>query len=303
MQSEDMIRYNLVCAKGHEFESWFANSAAYDKQARRGLLECPACGSTKVEKALMTPRLARTRKSDVAISAPPETVAAPEPAAAGAPEPAAPVAMLSPQESELRAKLKELRDHLVANSENVGQRFPEEARKMHYGEKKHRSIYGTASSDDAQALHEEGIEFRPAAGAPRRAELMDGVLSWQAWAVLSAIFAALTAIFAKVGVENVNSDFATFIRTFVIIGCLAAIPGRDRPVPVARHDLDQDLRVPGALGPRHRGLVALLFPRAQARQCSAGRADRQAVRGAGRGVRGGLSSASGRRCRTGSASR
>src|SRR5277367_4595138 len=100
-----MIRYNLVCAKGHEFESWFANSAAYDKQARRGLLECPACGSTKVEKALMTPRLARTRKSDVAIS--PEGVAAPEPTtqptATAAPGPAAPVAMLSPQEHELRA--------------------------------------------------------------------------------------------------------------------------------------------------------------------------------------------------------
>ena len=156
-----MIRYNLVCAKGHEFESWFANSAAYDKQARRGLLECPNCGSTKVEKALMTPRLARTRKSEVAIPAPPEAVTAPEPATPATPEPAAPVAMISPQERELRTKLKELRDHLVANSENVGQRFPEEARKMHYGEKKHRSIYGSASPDDAKALHEEGIEFAP----------------------------------------------------------------------------------------------------------------------------------------------
>src|ERR1700760_2604208 len=133
-----MIRYNLVCAKGHEFESWFANSATYDKQARRGLLECPNCGSSKVEKTLMTPRLARTKKSGVAIPAPPEAVTtppAPEPTAA--PEPAA-VAVISPQERELRSKLKELRDHLVANAENVGGRFPEEARKMHYGEKKHR---------------------------------------------------------------------------------------------------------------------------------------------------------------------
>ncbi len=160
-----MIRYNLVCAKGHDFESWFANSAAYDKQARRGLLECPLCGSSKVEKALMTPRLGRTRKSDVAISVPPDAVATPEPATTPEPvaasEPAAPVAVISPQERELRAKLKELRDHLVANAENVGQRFPEEARKMHYGEKKHRSIYGSASPDDAKALHEEGIEFAP----------------------------------------------------------------------------------------------------------------------------------------------
>jgi hypothetical protein len=160
-----MIRYNLVCAKGHEFESWFANSAAYDKQARRGLVECPSCGSTKVDKTLMTPRLARTRKSAGAISAPSGAIATPEPTpqptATAAPEPAAPVAMLSPQERELRTKLKELRDHLVANSENVGGRFPEEARKMHYGEKGHRSIYGTASPDDAKALHEEGIEFAP----------------------------------------------------------------------------------------------------------------------------------------------
>jgi hypothetical protein len=148
-----MILYNLICAKGHEFESWFAGSAAYDKQAKRGLVECPACGSTKVEKALMTPRLARTRKSMPAASD------APGPAAA--PEPPAPVAVISPQERELRTKLRELREHLVKNAENVGQRFPEEARKMHYGEKEHRSIYGTASPDDAKALHEEGIEFAP----------------------------------------------------------------------------------------------------------------------------------------------
>jgi hypothetical protein len=159
-----MILYNLVCAKGHEFESWFAGSAAYDKQAKRGLVECPACGSTKVEKALMTPRLARTRKSTPATPSPepaaPDT-AAPEPSATAVPEPATPVAVISPQERELRAKLKELREHLVSNAENVGGRFSEEARKMHYGEKKHRSIYGTASPDDAKALHEEGIEFAP----------------------------------------------------------------------------------------------------------------------------------------------
>jgi hypothetical protein len=155
-----MIRYNLVCAKGHEFESWFAGSAAYDKQARRGLVECPVCGSARVEKALMTPRLARTRKSTPAEPAGPDTAV---PAAAGpaAPGPPAPVAVISPQEQELRTKLREFREHLVKNAENVGQQFPEEARKMHYGEKEHRSIYGTASPDDAKALHEEGIEFAP----------------------------------------------------------------------------------------------------------------------------------------------
>jgi hypothetical protein len=160
-----MIRYNLVCAKGHEFESWFAGSAAYDKQARRGLVECPVCGSARVEKALMTPRLARTRKSTTDEPAAPD-IAVPDTALPAAPGPAtpgppAPVAVISPQEQELRAKLREFREHLVKNAENVGQQFPEEARKMHYGEKEHRSIYGTASPDDAKALHEEGIAFAP----------------------------------------------------------------------------------------------------------------------------------------------
>jgi hypothetical protein len=158
-----MIRYNLVCAKGHEFESWFAGSAAYDRQAKRGLVECPICGSAKVGKALMTPRLARSGKSSPAAPAAPE-IATPETAAPDAPAAsgaAAPVAVISPQEQELRTKLRELREHLVKNADNVGQRFPEEARKMHYGEKEHRSIYGTASPDDARALREEGIAFAP----------------------------------------------------------------------------------------------------------------------------------------------
>ena len=149
-----MIRYSLVCDKRHEFESWFADSAAFDKQAKRKLVECPVCGSTKVEKAIMAPRLARKDKST-------PIVAPAEEAAASAPAPAAPVAMISPQEKEFRAKLKELRDHLTANADHVGKKFPEEARKMHYGEIEHRSIYGEASPQEAKDLHEEGIEFHP----------------------------------------------------------------------------------------------------------------------------------------------
>jgi hypothetical protein len=149
-----MIRYALVCNKQHEFESWFSNSAAYDKQVKRGLVACPVCGSVKVEKALMRPQLGRTG-----------TAALPNPPAAPAPPsghpPGAPVPVISTQEREIRHKMKELRDHLVANSENVGPRFPDEARKMHYGETEHRSIYGVASPDDARKLHEEGVEFSP----------------------------------------------------------------------------------------------------------------------------------------------
>jgi hypothetical protein len=150
-----MIRYALHCEQGHDFESWFASSEAYDKQVKRKLVTCPACGSAKVEKAIMAPRLARTDKGrSVAEEAPVM------PAPAG-PEAKAPVAMVSPQEREFRQKLKELRDHLTKNAEHVGPRFPEEARKMHYGEIEHRSIYGEASPDEAKELFDEGIEFHP----------------------------------------------------------------------------------------------------------------------------------------------
>ena len=144
-----MIRYTLGCERGHSFESWFQNSVAYDKQAKRGLVVCPVCNSTKVEKAIMAPRLARKDKSR-SVAPAEETAQA-----------SSPVAMLSPQEQEFRKKLKELREHLTANADNVGKKFPEEARKMHYGEVEHRSIYGEATAQDAKALHEEGIEFQP----------------------------------------------------------------------------------------------------------------------------------------------
>jgi hypothetical protein len=159
-----MIRYALACEKGHAFESWFASSAAYDKQAKHGLVTCPVCDSAKVEKTIMAPRVAGTKKRGTA-ALPAAEGAAPSPAASSAPAPStdvpAPVAMVSPQEREFRKKLKELREHLTKNADYVGQKFPEEARKMHYGEIEHRSIYGEASPDQAQELHEEGIEFHP----------------------------------------------------------------------------------------------------------------------------------------------
>jgi len=146
-----MIRYALVCAKGHSFESWFQNSAAYDKQAKQKLVTCPACGTAKVEKEIMSPRIAGSRKRDQARVS----------EATGESSEKTPVAMASPQERELRKKLKELREHLTKNADYVGPKFSEEARKMHYGEIDHRSIYGEASPDDAKKLHEEGIEFHP----------------------------------------------------------------------------------------------------------------------------------------------
>jgi hypothetical protein len=157
-----MIRYALACERGHSFDSWFQSSAAFDSQIKRGLVLCPVCQSAKVEKAIMAPRLLGASKRGRA----PEPAQAPVPPPAPLPAqdataPAAPVAMVSPQERELRKKLRELRDHLTRNADYVGKKFPEEARKMHYGEVERRSIYGEASSDQAKELHEEGIEFHP----------------------------------------------------------------------------------------------------------------------------------------------
>ena len=151
-----MIRYALNCDQGHAFESWFQSSAAYDKQAKRALVTCPICGSAKVEKAIMAPRLAR---AEAAEPPPPPMLPIPQ---LPSPVPGkTPVAIMAPPERELRKKLKELREHLTKNADYVGPRFPEQARKIHYGEIEHRSIYGEASPDEAKELHEEGIEFHP----------------------------------------------------------------------------------------------------------------------------------------------
>lgn len=151
-----MIRYALHCDQGHAFESWFQSSAAYDKQAKRALVTCPTCGSAKVEKAIMAPRLARAEGAE-----PPPPAILPTPPLPSLVPGKTPVAIMSPPERELRKKLKELRDHLTKNADYVGPRFPEQARKIHYGEIEHRSIYGEASPDEAKELHEEGIAFHP----------------------------------------------------------------------------------------------------------------------------------------------
>ncbi len=124
-------------------------------------MTCPDCGSAKVEKALMAPSLGRGTKKRAQRARSGSCAARTDPPAHAPAESKTPVAMMSPQEREFRAKLKELRDHLTKNADNVGGKFPEEARKMHYGEIEHRSIYGEASPEEAKELHEEGIEFHP----------------------------------------------------------------------------------------------------------------------------------------------
>jgi hypothetical protein len=160
-----MIRYALRCERDHTFESWFQDSSAFDAQVKRKLVSCPVCDSVKIEKAIMTPRVVakkgreqgREKGREHAEQAPAPT---PTPTPAEAPS-AAPTPLLMSQERELRTKLKELRDHIVKNADNVGERFPNEARKMHYGDIEHRPIYGEASPEEARELIDEGIEVSP----------------------------------------------------------------------------------------------------------------------------------------------
>ena len=147
-----MIRYNLRCERGHAFESWFQSSQAYETQEKRKLVNCPSCGSAKVERAIMAPQIVSKKSRD-------RTAPASAPAAEATTPASTPLMMA--QERELRAKLRELRDHIVKNADNVGERFPNEARKMHYGDIEHRPIYGEASPEEARSLIDEGVEVSP----------------------------------------------------------------------------------------------------------------------------------------------
>jgi len=142
-----MIVYSLKCAREHNFEVWFRDSSSYEQQVARRAVACPECGSSKVSKAPMAPRLSR----GAAMEAEPAAAQAQEPRASPtAPEGAAMMA---------RRSLEALQRQVEASCEYVGERFPEEARKIHYGEAKRRDIYGEAKDDEAKALAEEGVEF------------------------------------------------------------------------------------------------------------------------------------------------
>ena len=155
-----MILYALACDNGHDFESWFPGSAAYDAQVERGLVTCPFCGSAKVGKQIMAPSVPRRNKAPVAAL--PE----PRPEAATPAAPPQPMTLLSEPERELRAMVRALREHVVKNADYVGSQFADEARKMHYGDSERRSIYGEANAAEAEALIEEGIEVHPLPIAP-----------------------------------------------------------------------------------------------------------------------------------------
>lgn len=150
-----MIKYSLQCQKGHGFDAWFTNSAACEKQLKRGLVACPSCGGSKVEKTLMAPNISpRTRKKGGGGGG--NTMPADDPVPA-----ASPAAMPPQVPREMLELMRKVRDEVVAKADYVGPRFADEARKIHHEEAPARGIYGEATADEAKALIEDGVEFYP----------------------------------------------------------------------------------------------------------------------------------------------
>ncbi len=171
-----MIRYALICSDEHTFESWFSDSAAFDTQAERGLVTCPVCGSAEVRKTLMAPNVSpRTRQKGRAESSPvPKKLDAPSAAPGSSDVPAlSPVAPEVPQftnapateaaqaAAKVVAFMRAVKQAVTSNAEDVGPRFADEARKIHYGETEERPIYGEATLEEARELAEEDIPFAP----------------------------------------------------------------------------------------------------------------------------------------------
>lgn len=137
-----MIQFALKCEQDHQFESWFGSGDDYDRLRASGHVSCPVCGSTKVTKSLMAPRVTPGRKKAAAPLSQPDTPA--------------------------EAKLKELRKEIEKNSEYVGMNFASEARAIHDGDAPERSIYGEAKPQDAKKLIEDGVPVTPLPFMPGR---------------------------------------------------------------------------------------------------------------------------------------
>jgi len=157
-----MILYRLRCSKGHEFESWFKDSKTYERQEKKSLIGCAVCGDGKVERALMSPRIGKADDNKVEPQAPAAPVPAPP-----SPEQQKMAALARHMPKELRQALLQVRAEVEKNCEHVGDRFADEARKIHYGESDKRGIYGETTDEEAEALAEEGIEFGRLPWIPR----------------------------------------------------------------------------------------------------------------------------------------
>lgn len=147
-----MILYTLHCAEGHEFQSWFRDSAAYEAQIEKGLVACSHCGSTRVSKSVMAPNILRSPSARTTGRS--ETTDAPRD-----------VAFLDEQHANLRAMIRELREKIEAATVDVGEEFPAEARRIQEGDAQERPIRGRATLEEARALLEDGIEILPIPGS------------------------------------------------------------------------------------------------------------------------------------------
>ena len=137
-----MIQYALHCSNGHDFDAWFKNGAAFEEQQARGIVSCAVCGDAQVEKALMAPAVARSDKGKVSLST------------------------AQPDAAQIRQMLRAYRHKVISEADYVGDRFAEEARKIHFEEVAARGIYGEATRDDVLALADEGIAFMPLPDLP-----------------------------------------------------------------------------------------------------------------------------------------
>ena len=159
-----MILYRLRCSKGHQFDSWFKDSKTYERQEKKSLIGCAVCGDSKVARALMAPNVG-TKGNKKKSGVPVVQTAAPSPAQQ-LPDPKM-AALARHMPKELREALLKVREHVEKNCEHVGEKFAEEARKIHYGESDKRGIYGETTDEEAKALAEEGIEFGSLPWIPR----------------------------------------------------------------------------------------------------------------------------------------
>jgi hypothetical protein len=163
-----MIVFDLKCRNGHKFEAWFNSAANFERLRKGGHVACAVCGSSKIEKALAAPQISPSKKKGKAAVA----VNASEPANPGPAELNAPGRYANDPKAakaaDLMKQLTELRTQIEKNCDYVGKEFPEEARKMHYGESPKRNIYGEASDVEARDMADEGIEFSRIPWAPRR---------------------------------------------------------------------------------------------------------------------------------------
>lgn len=139
-----MIVFDLICDNEHTFEAWFKDSKTFDRQRRKKAVACPVCESSKVEKALMAPNISTSRAKDQAVQSQKTVMAA-----------------------NMRKMLSEVRKTVEENCDYVGPEFAEEARKIHYGEKDPRGIYGEATKEEAEELRSEGVEFDEIPWLPR----------------------------------------------------------------------------------------------------------------------------------------